>query len=89
MPIVVSNCDYSWCRTIWRERTCFCDPRALQSDPLLRYGVNLHKVSHGVGQQDTETKLQKMKSPSSRAAGETVKLVTAGFMINLSSIYTC
>lgn len=26
MPIIVSNCDYSWCRTIWRERTCFCDP---------------------------------------------------------------
>lgn len=68
------------------ERTYFCVPPAFQSDSLLRYGVNLYKGAHGVGLQNTETKLQKMKSPSTRTTGKIVTLL-ARVMINISSIY--
>lgn len=54
--------DCSWCRTICRERTHFCNSLALQSDPLLRYTVNSYKAAQGDGPQGTETKLPKMLS---------------------------
>lgn len=68
------------------ERTFFCGPPAFQSDSLLRCGVNLYKGAQGVGLQNMETKLQKMKSPSTRTTGKIVTLL-ARVMINISSIY--